>query len=138
MNLSILLRKEYIFRMAGVGIVVVICEHAAEFIFGIYLMSHSNCKGTCHKLMMHCLIACLLVVVCFIEHSGAEYSAERLGEHIDLVEGQPVFHSAFVTFKENFCKAQVEVNQYHGGKLQCLPCFYNRIGIHLFLNLIYD
>ena len=112
MDLSILLGKKYIFRMAGVRITVMICEHASEFVFRIYFMSHFNCKGACNKLMMHCLVARLLVVVSFIEHSGAEYSSERLGEHIDLVEGQPVFHPAFVTFKKHFRKAQVEVNQF--------------------------
>lgn len=60
---------------------------------------------------MHGLVTAFFAQVGRVQHTGTEYGAEILGQHIDLVEGQPVVDAALVPFKQNLGKAQVMVDE---------------------------
>ena len=104
------LRLAHIARTAAVGVVATCGEHAANLDLGIDLVSDLGCPSAGDELVVGGQVLDGLLVLALLKDQSGTHK-RQMQDHIDLVEGKPVFHQALVAGKDRGREVLVEVDE---------------------------
>ena len=99
-----------VLRCAGAGVEFARSQHTAHHTTGHDLMGQLDGLGAGHQLVVSGLILGLLHILARLEEQTGPHEG-HVEQHIDLVEGQPVFDLALVAVEEDV--AVVDVGVHH-------------------------
>ena len=99
----------HIIGVTGIGIKASGRHHASNLEIRIDFFTDPHRAGTCHQLVMRGIVHDLVELRVVLVHQQATAQIRDVGDHVDLIEGHPVFY-------------QIPVAVKHGGSIFSIQC----------------